>query len=130
MTESLMKFVGFQPIEALPKIPRDTEFWKPYWFNGHMIGFLNQDDSMFKLIRTSQNFTTRTYPNETQISRQIILDLMINKKTRRIYIEIDGVIKYYTTPRTWFQHGRTAKLVPTQEDQLFLPLTILHKVRQ
>jgi len=129
MPESLLDFVKkneiIRPVHQFPK----EDFLNPYWFLNHLIGYHNQDFSIFKLIRTRKNFTTRKYPNHTQVSRSVILDLLYRRKTRKILIEIDGIIKYYTTPVTWLNYGIVDKLSPDQEDQLFLAIKFLHEVK-
>lgn len=128
-----MLLTDFIPTE---KIIQRTEpilkddFINPYWFMNYLIGYFNMDFTVFKLVRTSKNFTTRKYPRHTQISREIIIDLFYRKKTRKILIEIDGKIRYWTTPATWLNKGMGAKLTPEQEDQLFLHLNFIHEVRR
>lgn len=133
-----MSLLDFLPKKDLPtrvskskprvQIPQDN-FINPYWFKNFIIGKLNSDFSVLKLTRTSKNFTTRKYPQHTQISREVIIDLVYRKKTRKILIEIDKEIKYWTTPRTWLSRGIKDKLTPEQEDQLFLSLKLIHEVK-
>ena len=125
MSESLLEFIEKKEI-IRPRILLN-DFLNPYWFMNYLIGYHNADFSIFKLTRTSKNFTTRKYPNHTQVSRDVILDLLFRKKTRKILIEVDDVIRYWTTPRTWFEYGIRDKLVPEQEDQLFLSLKLIHE---
>jgi len=107
----------------------ENNFINPYWFMNYLIGYHNPDFSIFKLVRNSKNFTTRKYPEHTQVSRAVIIDFVYRKKTRKIYIEVDGEIKYWTTPLTWFSKGLKDRLTPDQEDHLFLSLSLLHEVK-
>jgi len=127
---TLLDFVPAKKIVTeLRKVEHD-EFLNPYWFMNYCIGYHNKDFSVFKLVRNSKNFTTRKYPNHTQISTGVITDLLFRRKTRKIYIEIDHEIRYWTTPRTWYNIGIRDKLTPDQEEHLFLPLRVLHEVNQ
>lgn len=115
------------PSSPRVQIPQQN-FINPYWYSNRMIGYMSPDKKVFKLVRKTKNFTTRKFPDHTQISRDVIIDLIYRKKCRKILIEVDGEIKYWTTPLTWKTRGFVDRLTPEQEPQIFLALKFIHKV--